>query len=398
MRLAQLLVAFHTSTAIAQSSTLTDAPTTTSLALESRSSSALPKTHTIQVGLADHKMVPATTQAAIGDILEFNFYPLNHSVVRADYGYPCIPYEKTGPSRQGFFSEFHPVKNVLDKPPTFQVRVNDLEPILYYCSAPGSCITYGMVGGVNLNSSMSIDTQMELAKKSTYMLQPGEEFPPEAPLPSGLSSASSSATASNTAAPASGNSPTLSKGAIAGIAVAGAVALLLGALLFFYCGRIKTLHNELRRRDGAQAEAAGMTEHKFPNTQVHALSASHGQDYDGFSQQDRGSGLYAHHPHASVGANGVPDYRLSAYPAKFVSPPGTPYHDMRTPAGSPPPGMGPGTMHPHDVHQSSPRSPPAPAYYDSAHHQQLDHQQTANPDPVEMEARMPGRTPTRNGK
>jgi hypothetical protein len=115
-------------------------------------------------------MRPETTQAAIGDTIEFAFYPLNHSVVRAEYGYPCIPYEMAGPSRKGFFSGFNYVKDVLDNPPTFKVRVNDLEPILFYCSAPGSCIKYGMVGGINLNSNMSIEVQKKLAMDSAFMV------------------------------------------------------------------------------------------------------------------------------------------------------------------------------------------------------------------------------------
>lgn len=132
------------------------------------------QTHTIQVGLLDHKMRPETTEAAIGDIIEFDFYPLNHSIVRAEYGFPCIPYEMTGSNKEGFFSGFHPVDKVLDSPPKYSVRVNDTEPIFFYCSAPGSCITYGMVGGINLNSSMSIDKQRTLAMDSAYMLQPGK--------------------------------------------------------------------------------------------------------------------------------------------------------------------------------------------------------------------------------
>lgn len=139
----------------------------TSMILESH-------THTVKVGLLDHKMRPETTEAAVGDFVEFDFYPLNHSVVRAEYGFPCIPYEMAGPGRTGFFSGFSPVDTVLDNPPSYSIRVNDTEPILFYCSAPGSCITYGMVGGINLNSDMSIDKQRTLAMDSSYMLQPSK--------------------------------------------------------------------------------------------------------------------------------------------------------------------------------------------------------------------------------
>lgn len=44
---------------------------------------------------------------------EFDFYPQNHSVVRAEYKYPCIPYELTGVDKVGFFSGFEPVDAIL---------------------------------------------------------------------------------------------------------------------------------------------------------------------------------------------------------------------------------------------------------------------------------------------
>jgi hypothetical protein len=173
--LAQDATSTEPSTTAPASASSSPSPTT----LQSRvrttaTTSSEPHTHTIQVGLLDHKMRPETTEAAVGDFIEFDFYPLNHSVVRAEYGFPCIPYEMTGSDKTGFFSGFNMVDKVLDKPPKYTIRVNDTEPIFFYCSAPGSCITYGMVGGINLNSSMSIDKQRTLALDSSYMLQPGK--------------------------------------------------------------------------------------------------------------------------------------------------------------------------------------------------------------------------------
>lgn len=43
---------------------------------------------------------------------EFLFYPANHSVVRAPYLHPCIPYEMGGIGRVGFNSGFQPVKAI----------------------------------------------------------------------------------------------------------------------------------------------------------------------------------------------------------------------------------------------------------------------------------------------
>jgi plastocyanin len=50
-------------------------------------------THTIQVGPKSnpHQYVPTNITANVGDIVVFEFYPTNHSVVQADYHAPCVP-------------------------------------------------------------------------------------------------------------------------------------------------------------------------------------------------------------------------------------------------------------------------------------------------------------------
>ena len=35
------------------------------------------------------------------------------------------------------------------QPPTWNLTINDTEPIFLYCAAPGSCINYQMVGVIN---------------------------------------------------------------------------------------------------------------------------------------------------------------------------------------------------------------------------------------------------------
>lgn len=121
-----------------------------------------------------HTFEPEVTQAEVGDYVEFQFYPTNHSIVRAAYKYPCIPFELVETDKVGFFSGFHPVDAILDNPPTWTVRINDTDPIFFYCSAPGSCINYGMVGVINPNATTSLEVQREGAEKSSFMLQPGQ--------------------------------------------------------------------------------------------------------------------------------------------------------------------------------------------------------------------------------
>jgi hypothetical protein len=103
----------------------------TAASLSESTSSVAQQTHTVQVGLADHRFEPDIIQAETGDvhltkfsnhsfllkspqIVEFQFYPANHSVVRADYGLPCVPFEMTGTNRIGFSSGFLPVDKFLE--------------------------------------------------------------------------------------------------------------------------------------------------------------------------------------------------------------------------------------------------------------------------------------------
>jgi len=41
-------------------------------------------TRVVKVGEADHKFEPDVTRANVGDIIEFHFFPPNHSVVQAE--------------------------------------------------------------------------------------------------------------------------------------------------------------------------------------------------------------------------------------------------------------------------------------------------------------------------
>lgn len=73
---------------------------------------------------------PSEVRADVGDIIglctkfkftlsiltrlsEFRFYPTNHSVARAAYGYPCIPYEAAGLAMEGFWSGYNYVNVML---------------------------------------------------------------------------------------------------------------------------------------------------------------------------------------------------------------------------------------------------------------------------------------------
>ncbi|KAK7554681.1 hypothetical protein IWX47DRAFT_907143 [Phyllosticta citricarpa] len=234
--MSQTILATGTSASVTRSSASGQVVSVTRAGAPSVTNSAV-TTHTILVGKLDHKFEPDVVQAPVGDIIQFQFYPVNHSIVRAEYGYPCVPYEMTGVGKVGFYSGFRPVDAILDDPPIYRVRINDTLPIFFYCSAPGSCINYQMVGVVNPNKTTSLQVQKNRAGDSSYALSPGEDFPSEADSTSVMGSNPTS-TGSPTSSDDSGG---LSGGAIGGLVVGAiAVVALIGALFFFF-GRNKSL-------------------------------------------------------------------------------------------------------------------------------------------------------------
>lgn len=117
--------------------------------------------------------------------IEFQLFPPYHSVGRAKYQQPCIPYEHPGGKKVGFWSGFCPLSTVLETPPTSNLTINETEPNFLYCAAPGSCIDHQMVGVINSNSSVSLDNQNQEASSSQFMLAPGQPFLSEEGFPLG---------------------------------------------------------------------------------------------------------------------------------------------------------------------------------------------------------------------
>ncbi|EAS34054.3 extracellular serine-rich protein [Coccidioides immitis RS] len=186
-----------------------------------------PATHTVKVGAKEdpHQYIPHTIKADVGDVIEFEFYPRNHSVVQADYLAPCVP--ATGRYfYSGIFNSFDEEDGMLvGKPPTWKLTVNDTKPTFFYCTAIDSCIVNGMVGVINPNESMTWDAQYAKALKYPYMLVPGQAPPAEG---SDRSEPSSSPSSSSSG---------LGRGAIAGIVIGSIAAISILAALFFVLGR-----------------------------------------------------------------------------------------------------------------------------------------------------------------
>ncbi|RDH23337.1 hypothetical protein M747DRAFT_339026 [Aspergillus niger ATCC 13496] len=240
-------------TASAQSHSSTTGISTTSTTRAITTSTAI-ATHTVQVGSkADpHQYSPHNVSAAVGDIIVFEFYPRNHSVVKADYLAPCVP--ASGEIfYSGIFNSFNEEDGQLvGPPPTWSLVVNDTEPTFFYCTAIDSCIGNGMVGVINPNSTMTFETQYNRAKTYPYMLVPGQSIPAEGT----ISSTSTSTSTSSPSNSPSSSSPTLSTGAIVGIVI-GCVAFIaiLGAL-FFLLGRNRVYRQWMSSQDGRHERTA----------------------------------------------------------------------------------------------------------------------------------------------
>jgi hypothetical protein len=74
------------------------------------------KVHIVTAGYQGNFVFdPEVTYADVGDIVAFQFFPTNHSVVRGEYAgsqacgsigcNPCVPYELIHTDKQGFHSE-----------------------------------------------------------------------------------------------------------------------------------------------------------------------------------------------------------------------------------------------------------------------------------------------------
>ncbi|KAL8404249.1 hypothetical protein RB594_009200 [Gaeumannomyces avenae] len=218
-------------TTSARTSTTTRARTTSvpsTSTSTSTTSSVAAATHTVAVGADGFKFQPNRITAEKGDTVLFRFYPGGHAVARSDFGLPCIPYELTGVNHVGFFSKIQTPHVVSNDLPTFSIKINDTQPIFFYCSAPGSCVDHHMIGAINPNSTQTLEKQEEAVRKASQQLTPGDAWPSETARPT---------TPTAGAAGGQQEAPALGPGQIAGIAIGGAAALALVGALLFICGR-----------------------------------------------------------------------------------------------------------------------------------------------------------------
>ncbi|KAH6604684.1 hypothetical protein Trco_006391 [Trichoderma cornu-damae] len=198
----------------------------TSLAVAALSAVASAKTIRVDVGQSGLSFSPDDIQANIGDILEFHYHAINHSVVAADFANPCKP-----KAQGGFYSGFFPTSSG-ENDNVFQVEVNNTTPIWFYCSQPkGNHCGAGMVGAVNANANKTLAQFKAAAGKIST-----NESPSSGPFGGSiLSAASASKTTGSSSSTSTSNAPTstISHAAAVRGSVSGMALAVVGAALAF---------------------------------------------------------------------------------------------------------------------------------------------------------------------
>ncbi len=106
--------------------------------------------HVIKVSDKNGSLIysPASIHVPVGDMVQWHFYPKNHSIVQAAFSSPCAPISNVMPNMTTFFSGYMPVKATDTQMPALTMMVKDAMPFWYYCSQGKHC-QMGMVGVIN---------------------------------------------------------------------------------------------------------------------------------------------------------------------------------------------------------------------------------------------------------
>jgi plastocyanin len=125
-------------------------------------------THTVVAGRAGLNFEPNNIFAAVGEIVEFHFLKVNHSVAQSSFSKPCVPGGADVPFFGGFNFFVPEGKTQAEK--VFQIEVTSTKPTWFYCpQTTGDHCQKGMVGVINRdfnNNDATIDAFKALAAKA----------------------------------------------------------------------------------------------------------------------------------------------------------------------------------------------------------------------------------------
>lgn len=210
------------------SSTDTTTTTSNSQAATDTTSTTSGTVHTVKVGQTALTFSPWNVTAAVGDKIEFHFYPTTHSVAQAAFDKPCEPSSDTaffsgGVTTQAVMSG----KRIRQDTTTadmkiFTITVNDTKPIWYYCGFPSHC-QGGMVGVINqaATGAKTIEAFAAAAKNVKTTVAPAKV--------QGGTWGAAAANSSTGTETGSTTTPTESKGAAAGLMERGSFGTVVAA-------------------------------------------------------------------------------------------------------------------------------------------------------------------------
>lgn len=122
-----------------------------SVALAASSSSDV-TVHVVEVGAnSTLTFSPDELTVTPGDMVQFQFYPKNHTVTQSTFANPCVPISEEMTNVTGINSGFMPVAADATTRPVFTLQINDTTPIWVYCAQAGHCAK-GMVMAINVKS------------------------------------------------------------------------------------------------------------------------------------------------------------------------------------------------------------------------------------------------------
>jgi plastocyanin len=106
--------------------------------------------HVVKVGNANGTLAysPNNVKANVGDMVQFQFAPNNHTVTQSTFAQPCQPIALNMAGVTGFYSGFMPVSASSTTTPTYSIMINNTTPIWLYCSQGKHCQA-GMVMVIN---------------------------------------------------------------------------------------------------------------------------------------------------------------------------------------------------------------------------------------------------------
>jgi len=139
--------------------------------------SASAATHTVAVGGATKVYTPNTVEAAIGDMVVFEFYQQNHTATQSAFTAPCVA---LGGST--FDSGFMPnINGSINPPPSMGFAVTVATPIWFYCRQTGHC-GEGMTFSINptVNKTQADFEALAIQQNGTGTAAPIVSAPPAA--------------------------------------------------------------------------------------------------------------------------------------------------------------------------------------------------------------------------